>query len=355
VFTYEATLNRYALIPEGFRGCLGRRMALIRPDLRKVDANFLLYCFFTEAWRTVIANNTLQGATVDRIPLTRFPDFPIRVPPLGVQHRIAGILSAYDELIENSLLRIQILEQMARALYREWFVHFRFPGHEHVPRVASALGDIPQGWKVTNLDTVKAQQPYAINGGPFGSKLCTRDYVAEGVPVIRGSNLSESGRFNASDFVFVSRDKAAELHSNLAKPGDIVVTQRGTLGQIGMIPLGIGYDSFVVSQSQMKITVSPKTAGREYIFFFLRSEEANQRIKNLASSSGVPHINLAVLREFQILLPPFELQTKFGEFALTTEAAIEALMRQVRNLCHTRDLLLPRLLSGQVALKETAA
>lgn len=186
-----------------------------------------------------------------------------------------------------------------------WFIHFRFPGHEKLQRVPSPLGDIP-GWTVANLDTIKARQPYAMNGGPFGSKLCTRDYVAEGVPVIRGSNLSESGRFNASDFVFVSKEKAVELHLNLARPGDIVVTQRGTLGQIGMIPSGIGYDSFVISQSQMKITINPIEASREYIFFFLRSDEASQRIKNLASSSGVPHINLAVLREFQILLLPFD-------------------------------------------------
>jgi len=75
VFTYEATLNRYAIIPTGFRGCLGRRMALIRPDTSKVDVRFLLYYFFTDAWRAIIQRNMLTGATVDRIPLTTFPEF----------------------------------------------------------------------------------------------------------------------------------------------------------------------------------------------------------------------------------------------------------------------------------------
>ena len=77
--------------------------------------------------------------------------FPL--PSLPVQRRIAGILSAYDELMENSQRRIRLLEAMARALYREWFVHFRFPGHEKLPRVASPLGDIPQGWEATTLGT----------------------------------------------------------------------------------------------------------------------------------------------------------------------------------------------------------
>src|SRR4030095_4940733 len=79
---------------------------------------------------------------------------PVRVPPLPVQRRVAAILSAYDELMENSQRRIRILEAMARALYREWFVHFRFPGHEKLPRVASPLGDIPKGWKVKTISDV---------------------------------------------------------------------------------------------------------------------------------------------------------------------------------------------------------
>src|SRR2546427_8244162 len=135
VFTYEATLNRYAIIPQGFRGCLGRRMALIRADAKKVETRFLFYYFFSLAWREVIKKNMMTGATVDRIPLITFPTFPVSVPPLPVQQRIAGILSAYDELIENSQRRIRVLEAMARALYREWFVHFRFPSHEKHPRI----------------------------------------------------------------------------------------------------------------------------------------------------------------------------------------------------------------------------
>src|SRR5437867_4382782 len=127
VFTYEATLNRYAIIPDGFRGCLGRRMALIRTAPQKVDRQFLLYYFFSPAWREVITNNMMSGATVDRIPLITFPNFPVSAPPLPVQRRIAGILSAYDELMENSQHRVRLLEAMARALYREWFVHFRIP------------------------------------------------------------------------------------------------------------------------------------------------------------------------------------------------------------------------------------
>jgi len=147
VFTYEATLNRYAIVPKGFRGCLGRRLALIRPDPSKVDTRFLHFTFFAAEWRATIERNRLAGATVDRIPLTRFPDFTIHLPPLPIQRKIAGVLSAYDDLIENNTRRIALLEEMAKALYREWFVELRFPGHETAEFVEDEQGRRPKGWE----------------------------------------------------------------------------------------------------------------------------------------------------------------------------------------------------------------
>ena len=140
VFTYEATLNRYTIIPEGFRGCLGRRLALICPNPATVDTRFLFYTFFSKEWRDTVASNTISGATVERIPIYKFPEFPIRLPSLPIQKQIASILSAYDDLIENNSRRIAILEEMARCIFEEWFVHFRAPGCEGLPMVESAIG-----------------------------------------------------------------------------------------------------------------------------------------------------------------------------------------------------------------------
>lgn len=101
VFTYEATLNRYAVIPEGLRCCLGRRTALIRPDPRRVNPEFLFHYFFSPPWRNQIDANVIAGATVDRISLTKFPDFEVLLPSREVQDRIAEVLSSYDELRRN--------------------------------------------------------------------------------------------------------------------------------------------------------------------------------------------------------------------------------------------------------------
>jgi len=119
VLSYEATLHRYAIIPDSFRGCLGRRMALVRVNEYEVCYKFIYYTFLSDAWRGFIDANKLTGATVDRISITDFPDYKINVPPLPIQRKIASILSAYDDLIENNLKRIKLLEEKAFLRYKE--------------------------------------------------------------------------------------------------------------------------------------------------------------------------------------------------------------------------------------------
>ena len=150
VLTYEATLHRYAIIPDGFRGCLGRRVALVRPDPSKADSRFMLYYFLSRNWRSVVETFVKSGATVDRLPLEKFPDIPVRFPSLPAQKQIASILSAYDDLIENNRRRMVLLEESARMLYREWFVRLRFPGHE----TTRIVDGVPVGWTRVPLDKV---------------------------------------------------------------------------------------------------------------------------------------------------------------------------------------------------------
>lgn len=159
VFSYEATLNLYTIIPRGFRGCLGRRLALIRPNANEIDPRFLFYFFFSDEWRRVVANNLVIGATVDRIPLIRFPEFKVARPPRPIQRKIAAILSAYDDLIENDQRRIRLLEEMAATVYREWFVHFRFPEHEAVPMVDG----VPEGWEKKELGDIAQENRRGVN------------------------------------------------------------------------------------------------------------------------------------------------------------------------------------------------
>ena len=346
VFTYEATLNRYAIIPEGFRGCLGRRMALIRTDAKKVDAGFLFYYFFSPAWREVIKKNMMTGATVDRIPLITFPNFPVSVPPLPVQRRIAGILSAYDELMENSQRRIRLLEAMARALYREWFVHFRFPGHEQHPRVASSLGDIPKGWEVVSIDDVCAR---VTDGSHFSPKS-----VDDGLPMASSKDMHDWG-LNLDTARLISPEDFADLVRNDCKPkrNNVLITKDGA-----------NYLKYIfVTRAEQEVVLLSSVAmlrpnariNPHLLAAILKEPENKGRLKNYVTGAAIPRVILKDFKRFELLLPSKEVQTAWAKIAEPMTEQIWRLIDKIQNLRRTRDLLLPRLLSGQVEPKTQAA
>ncbi len=348
VFTYEATLHRYALIPEGFRGCLGRRLALIRPNRQVIHPRYLHYLLLGPVWRDTVTSRIISGSTVDRIPILSFPEFPVELPDLPTQRKIVAALAALDDLIENNRRRIELLERMAQAIYREWFVHFRYPEHGDATFADSSLGPIPEDWHVLRIEEVASADRHAVTGGPFGSKLGRKDYVEVGVPVIRGTNLRIGGGFAEKDYVFVSEDKAKELQSAIARPGDILITQRGTLGQCGLIPLKSDYDRYILSQSQMKITSDPLSVSAVFLYSQIRTPETTSRFIAQAMSSGVPHVNLSLLRAFEIVVPPLSVQNRFVQSLWPLNNQEWLLGHASDRLAGLRDLLLPKLVTGEI-------
>lgn len=164
---------------------------------------------------------------------------------------------------------------------------------------------LPPGWRTCVLDDIKADIANAIVGGPFGSELVRSDYTPDGVPIIRGTNLGTGQRrFYTDDFVYVSETKADALARHTARPGDVIVTQRGTLGQVGLVPQDTAWPRFILSQSQMKLTCDPAKADPEYIYYWLLTPEARDYTERHAITTGVPHTNLAILRQTPVRLPP---------------------------------------------------
>ena len=195
-------------------------------------------------------------------------------------------------------------------------------------------------WPKLKLESLAAKEPYSFVGGPFGSKLTTRDYVESGIPVIRGSNMNNGRYIDMTDFVFVTESKVREdLSSNLAKPGDLVFTQRGTLGQVAIVPSDGIADRYVVSQSQMKLTVDEAKADRLFLYYYFSSREATERIMSFVSSSGVPHINLTVLRNFEVPVPPPGEQRKIAELLSSYDDLIENNRRRIQLLEQAARLL----------------
>jgi type I restriction enzyme, S subunit len=288
------------------------------------------------------------AAAVPGLNRNQLHTVPVRIPPFDVQRVVASVLGALDDLIENNGRRVEMLEEMTRAIYREWFVHFRLPGHETAALAESALGPIPEDWRVQPVAAIASKQRHAVTSGPFGSKLGRKDYRDQGVPVLRGANLRLGGGFDETHLVYVSGEKADELRSSLTGPGDIVITQRGTLGQVGMIPPRPRFERYVLSQSQMKITTDAEVAVPGFVYAQMRSESTTRRFIAQAMTAGVPHVNLALLRDFQIVVPPIAVQRLFTDTADPLWAHAFALASQRLSLVALRDSLLPKLVTGEL-------
>ena len=329
VFTYEASLHRYAIIPEGFRGCLGRRTALIRPDPEIVNTRFLLYSFLSPQWRHGVQQRMNIGSTVDRIPLVDFPNFPITLPDLATQHKIASILSAYDDLIENNTRRIRILEEMAQAIYREWFVEFRFPGHEGTRMVDSALGPIPEGWEVRKLSEVAK----VIMGQSPPSNFYNE--TGEGLPFHQG--VTNFGKHFPTHKAFsTSGDRRAGT-------GDILFSVRAPVGRINVADRDL-----ILGRGVCAIRPSPAVA----MCVLFQLKHIFQKEDIIGSGSIFNAVKRSDMENLALIWAPEELVTRFGEMAAPMFSLIKCLTFANVALRQTRDLLLPRLISGEIDVSD---
>ncbi len=269
------------------------------------------------------------GASNPSLNRNHIHTIPVLWPPLPVQQRIAGILSAYDELIENSQRRIRILEAMARALYREWFVHFRFPGHQHHPRVASPLGEIPQGWEVKKLGEIAEEMRRNVPKGQLNDP--TPFVGLEHIPR-RSLALDEW-------------ESTTDLGSNKLefKKGEILFGKiRPYFHKVSVAPFDglCSADTIVIRSRQPEHYAIVAGCVSSDEFVALATATSN--------GSKMPRANWKVLEEHLIAIPELTVANQFSAVVEPAIHQMQALIFQIQNLRRTRDLLLPRLLSGQI-------
>lgn len=341
--------------------CLGQNTVCISADNTRIHPTFLYCALNSDEMRHQI-RSFVGGASQGTISLKSIRKLQIPFPPLPIQQRIAGILSAYDDLIENCQRRIKILETMARALYREWFVHFRFPGHDnsagepnwtaegrpeggsakdganqHHPRVASPLGEIPQGWEVVAFTEIAD----VLSGGT--PKTSTREYWDGDIPFFTPRDAPDCFYVQDTD-KHVTELGLSKCASQLYSPDTVFITARGTVGKVTMpsVPMAMNQSCYAL---RGKLGISQ-------LFLFLMTLQQVEYLKTNTGGATFDTIVVDTFRRMQVAKPPIELIEAFTSKADPVFRQIDTLQRQTKNLRRTRDLLLPRLLSGQVELRE---
>ena len=194
------------------------------------------------------------------------------------------------------------------------------------------FGEVPSDWEVKKVIEIKSDDKRSIAMGPFGSNIKADNFVSEGVPVIRGTNMNFA-RYVDGDFVFLTEQKADELFASNCKPNDLVFTHRGTIGQVSIVPKG-KYSRYVVSQSGMKLSVDSSRVAPFFLFYFFKSEYGQYQILKYESQVGVPSISnpLTSLKEMEVPVPPLPEQQAIAGVLSALDDKIDLLQRQNQTL-----------------------
>jgi len=354
VFSYETRIGQAAIIPEGLRCCLGRRLALVRPDSQHLDPRFFLYQYLGPDFQRFLESRTNPGSTVNRIHLTEFPEYPIRLPSLDEQRAIARILGALDDKIELNREMNRTLEATAQAIFRSWFVDFD-------PVVAKADGRKPFGMS-DKLAALFPDRLVESDSGPIPEGWDLKP-VSQAVRVNPKRSLKKGevapylAMANAPTHAAIPHSwEKREYGSGVCfKAGDTLMAkitpclENGKTAFVGFLDEGVtgwGSTEFIV--------LAPRGAmPAEFPYFLARDEDfRGHAIANMTGSSGRQRVPVSALRHYQIVVPSSELLVAFSKVSRPIMRKLVENVRESQTLAALRDLLLPKLLSGEIRVAE---
>jgi type I restriction enzyme S subunit len=331
IFTAAGTLGQVGLIPSDGsypKYIVSNKQLRLRCNEEIAVPEYLYYYFSAPSIRTYIANQN-TGSSVPLLTLGILKRVPVALPPLPIQKKIASILSAYDDLIENNNRRIKILEEMAQNIYREWFVHFRYPGHEDVPMVDSELGQIPQGWEVKKLE----QFAKVTMGQSPKSEFYNE--TGEGLPFHQG--VTNFGDRYPQHKVYCT------VENRMADVGDILLSVRAPVGRMNLAPsrmvIGRGLCGIKAKENQ-----------RWYLFRHLK--QVFREEDTMGGGTVFQSVTKQEVVGIRLLVPTNPSMQDFHGLVGPIEQEIGLFTEKTQNLRKTRDLLLPKLISGQLDVEE---
>lgn len=324
ILTREAPLGEVGMIRGNDKMFLGQRLVSYRVDPDKADNKFVLYAFQAHHLQSQI-KALGSGSTVEHMRVPDAKKLRVLLPPLPAQRRIASILSAYDDLIENNTRRIAVLEEMARRLYEEWFVKFRFPGHEEI----GFEGGVPEGWEMKRLgelvhDVRDSVHPSQV---PEDTPYVGLEHIPRRSITLREWSTADTVGSNKLRF----------------QRGDILFGKiRPYFHKVCVAPMG-------GICSSDTIVLRPVDEGGFPVALCCSSSDAFvDHATQTSNGTKMPRANWKVLQDYPVAVPPDELLGVFNRVIRDVVAQTRSLMLKNANLRAQRDLLLPKLISGQI-------
>jgi type I restriction enzyme S subunit len=309
---------------------------LIRVDPAAADPGFVF-----RALQAAYADGRLDTYQVQSTGITNFKwkpfleHFPLDLPSIREQRAVSELLDSFDALIENNRRRVVVLEEMARAIYREWFVHFRFPGHENVDLVDSALGPIPGGWSAPRLhDLVSTQYGY--------TESASTDPI--GPHYLRGMDINKTSYVDWSTVPYCPIADAL-VGKYRVQFGDVFVIRMADPGKVGICEADV---NAVFASYLVRIRPTTKRLTPYYLFFTLSDSAYQGWVTGASTGATRKSVSATVMTEPNISLPPVGLQRQFEDMVGPIRSTMVALVDGNTKLRKIRDALLPKLVTGQI-------
>lgn len=323
LITNSGTIGRMAFVQKSDmveKTAFQKSVAVVRPDTSIIDAKYLYYAIQNCIDRMAELSN---GSAQKNLLLSTMREFDIAIhTDLPTQHRIASILSAYDDLIENNRRQIKLLEEAAQRLYREWFVELRFPGHEDV----KIVDGVPEGWKVMSMnDIAEYVNGYAFKPSDWGSK---------GKPIIK---IKEMGAGVTTDTPRNSGEGILEKY--IVTSGDILFSWSATLSAVIW-----DQEDGLLNQHLFKVVPSGNIA-REFVFQSIL--HTLNEFYNLTTGSTMKHIQRGKLNEVFVNVPDYGIMKKYESVSSPMREEILILRKRMTLLREARDRLIPKMMSGE--------
>ena len=306
------------------------------------DQGFLFYFLANQSFIDA-CNSGSSGTRMPRADWDHLSETEWKLPPLSTQRRIADILSALDDKIELNRQTNATLEAIAQAIFKEWFVDFRYPGATG-EMVDSELGPIPRGWRVGILSEVLS----SIESGsrPKGGV----GDLAEGIPSIGAENINGLGFYDFSKEKFVSEEFFAKLKSGIVKSEDVLLYKDGaSLGRKTMFMDGFPHQICAINE-HVFILRSNNLINQLFLYFWLDQSYMTENIKSLNSNSAQPGINQPAVRSLPILIPEKTISEKFEQIVKPLLSKLFNDCKESYSLSLLRDKLLPKLMSGEIQI-----
>ena len=352
ILAREAPVGQVGIVPKGQRVCLGQRTVLIRPNQQKVYPFYLLYLLLSREIQHKMKVRS-SGSTVEHLNMSDIRNLQLpELPSLESQKEIGDTLKNLDDKIENLRRQNETLEQIAQTLFKHWFIDFEFPNADGKPykssggaMVASELGDIPEDWKIEKLGDLTQ----TITKGTTPTTL-KKDFVTSGINFIKAESITENHTLEKLKFAYIDEDTNLFLKRSIVQEKDILYTIAGTIGRYAMITSS----NLPANTNQAVALIRPdaEKIDPEYLLCYFASINYRHYLSSRIVQAVQANLSLGVLSDSPITIPEQRIKNMFSELIVPIFAKKEFNQQQIQTLTKTRDSLLPKLMSGQLRVKE---